>query len=295
MAAYDDWNSAIADAFTKGVPLGAPVYLAIDDEELASVGAAAFGDDMTGHDGWTDDFCLALRAKVAGGRAVDLSTIESEHAEPPACVAFLAAMVLAASRMAEGAEFSELNYFTHLRDILGWGGAGRAKQPPVDCPAAKRSLLQEWNDRLRRRGLAHRRPRPEGAHNTSATRIRGATSEADRNTSRGVRRRAVASVHCDPQTLAAILEAQRWPTATFVTMGREGRVAQRRRMRFSERSRCEGESLSTESLANGGCPPVDGRTLPGRGPYHGSRLLSAASADAARSRHGCSANNRAGR
>jgi len=43
MRTYDDWNSAITDAFTRGVPLGAPVYLAIDDADLASIGAAAFG------------------------------------------------------------------------------------------------------------------------------------------------------------------------------------------------------------------------------------------------------------
>ncbi len=79
MATYDDWNSAIADAFTKGIPLGAPVYLAIDDEELATIGAAAFRADASGQDGWTEDFCFALRTKVTGAGAVQLSRVRTQR------------------------------------------------------------------------------------------------------------------------------------------------------------------------------------------------------------------------
>lgn len=231
MATYDDWNSAIADAFTKGVPLGAPVYLAVDDEELATIGAAAFGADASGQDGWTENFCIALRTKVTGAGAVQLSRVRTQRSSGgrPDCVAFLAAMVLAASRMAEGADFSELNYFTHLRDILGVAPepGGQSKRPAGLPRGEEQSLWLEWNDWLSRQGLL-----PTAARGSEGPRkyinyplSQALLREADRQHLEDTFDKRAESIplHCDPQTVAAIVGEPRWPTSHLrEVMGQDG-------------------------------------------------------------------------
>lgn len=266
MATYGDWNSAIVDAFTKGIPLGAPVYLAIDDEELATIGAAAFGADASGQDGWTEDFCLALQTKVTGAGAVQLSCVKTQHSsgEAPDCIAFLAAMVLAASRMAEAADFSELNYFKHLRDILGVAPepSGQSNRPAGLPRGEEESLWLEWNDWLRKRGLLPTAGRgPEGAHkyiNYPLSQV--LLRKADRQHLEDVFARRTSSVplHCDPQTLSAIIEAQRWPTAHLRDlMEREGlRRAAAQEAVFEAYEVWKASLRSTESLANRGARPL---------------------------------------
>ncbi len=265
MATYDDWNSAIADAFTKGIPLGAPVYLAIDDEELATMGAAAFGADESGQDRWTEDFCLALRTKVVGTGEVQILRLRSQRTsgEAPHCVAFLAAMVLAASRMAEGAEFSELNYFTHLRDILGVAEPSGQSNRPAGLPRGEEEpLWLEWNDWLSRQGLLPTAGRgPEGPRkyiNYPLSQV--LLRKADRQHLDDVFDKRTGSIplHCDPQTLAAIIEAQRWPTAHLrELMEREGlRRAVAQDAVFEEYELWKANSPSTESSSKGGARPL---------------------------------------
>lgn len=231
MATYDDWNAAIADAFTKGVPLGTPVYLAVDDEELATIGAAAFGADASGQDGWTEDFCFALQTKVTGAGAVQLSCVKTQHSseEAPDCIAFLAAMVLAASRMAEAADFSELNYFTHLRDILGVGPepSGQSNRPAGLPRGEEKSLWLEWNDWLRKRGLLPTAARgPEGPRKYINYPLSQALlREADRQHLEDTFDKRAESIplHCDPQTVAAIVGEPKWPTSHLrEVMGQDG-------------------------------------------------------------------------
>lgn len=266
MASYDDWNSAIADAFTKGIPLGAPVYLAIDDQELATIGAAAFGADSSGRDGWTEDFCLALRRKVASAGTVQLWRFrrQGSSGDTPSGAAFVAAMVLAASRMAEGADFSELNYFTHLREILGVAPepGGQSNRPAGLPRGEEESLWLEWNDWLRKRGLLPTAGRgPEGAHKyISYPLSQVLLRKADRQHLEDVFDRRAGSIplHCDPQTLAAIIEEQRWPTAHLrELMGREGlRRAAAQDAVFEAYEVWKASLRSTGSLANGGARPL---------------------------------------
>ena len=233
MATYDDSNSAIADAFTKGIPLGAPVYLAIDDEELATIGAAAFGADASGQDGWTEDFCFALRTKVTGaGAGKVLFAWVGDAVEQfgrPDCVAFLASMVLAASRMAEGADFSELNYFTHLCDILGVEPepGGQSNRPAGLPRGEEESLWLEWNDWLSRQGLLPTAARgPDGPHKYINYPLSQALlREADRQHLEDIFDKRADSIplHCDPQTVAAIVGEPRWPTSHLrQVMGQDG-------------------------------------------------------------------------
>lgn len=231
MATYDDWNSAIADAFTKGIPLGAPVYLAIDDEELATIGAAAFGADAAGQDGWTEDFCVALRTKMTGAGAVQLSRVKTQHSteEAPDCVAFLAALVLAASRMAEGADVSELNYFLRLREILDVAPepGGQSKRPAGLTAGIEEPLWRTWNDWLGKRGfLATAARGPEGPRKYINYPLSQALlREADRQHLEDTFDKRAESIplHCDPQTVAAIVGEPRWPTSHLrEVMGQDG-------------------------------------------------------------------------
>jgi len=220
MATYDEWNSAIADAFTKGVPLGAPVYLAIDDEELAAIGAAAFGDGAPGTGGWAGDFCRAVRARVVTAAGHVQLGLQSSGGEPPACVAFLAAMVLAASRMADGADFSELNYFNRLREILGFGAPASGQNRPKGLDKGEKDeepLWLAWNRWLEKQGLLPTAARGPDGHRKyiNYPLSQALLREADRQHLEDVFDRRAGSIplHCDPQSLAAIVEAQRWPTS----------------------------------------------------------------------------------
>lgn len=265
MASYDDWNAAIADAFTKGVPRGAPVYLATDDEELAIIGATSFGGEPAQRDGWTHDFCLALRARVVAEGAVQLSRLrhQGSDSEPPASVAFLAAMVLAASRMGETEETSELNYFTHLRDILGaeTKRTGSNRPPGLDV-GEEESLWLAWNDWLRRRGLLPTAVRGDSGpyryinYPLSQVLLR----KADRQHLADVFERHKSSIpaFCDPQTLAATIEKDRWPTAHLrELMKRDGlRRAAAQDAVFEAYELWKASPGSTETAVNGRPRPL---------------------------------------
>jgi len=90
------------------------VFLAIDDEEIARV---------TRH--WTlesdsvDDFLRAVRsASVPQDPGCPAFSPGPDRKRRSCRVTFLCACVLAASRMAEDEDASELNYFRRLREAL---------------------------------------------------------------------------------------------------------------------------------------------------------------------------------
>ena len=148
MATYDEWNKAIAEYFVSGLSSGATAYLSVDEEVLMNIGAR-FEQLRTSHVDWVDDFTEAVRSKCVIGDKVYLrwiSNYQSEHV--PRCVAFLAAMVLAAHRMigedTDAETISQINYFTRLRQVLGLPAeeGGRPDGLPVGI---EENLWQIWN------------------------------------------------------------------------------------------------------------------------------------------------------
>ncbi len=124
MANYSEWNNALAEYFVSGVPKGTEVFLSVDSAALADVGNR-FTDEWLSDDKCVDDFLIAVRKQCVGVGKVYIDSISDFESDTvPPCVGFLGAMVLAAHRMAtEGDEIeiiSDINYFTRLRQVLGF-------------------------------------------------------------------------------------------------------------------------------------------------------------------------------
>ena len=123
MANYEEWNTAIAEYFISGMPRGTTIYLGVDEQVLMDIGAQ-FGQSEASDVDWVEDFTEAVRSECVIGNQVYLERIDNYQSDQtPRCVAFLAAMVLAAHRMvAEETEeiiIVQINYFTRLRQVLG--------------------------------------------------------------------------------------------------------------------------------------------------------------------------------
>ncbi len=121
MATYDEWNKAIAEYFVSGLPSGATVYLSVDEAALMDIGAR-FEQWTTNEVNWVEDFCEAVRFKYVNDGEVKLpSESRYQSDQVPNCVAFLAAMVLAAHRMIKEdiKAIAENDYFKRLREVLG--------------------------------------------------------------------------------------------------------------------------------------------------------------------------------
>lgn len=118
---YQQWNNAIIQYFTVGLPAGVSVYLSIDEDVLEDIGQRSGETPSRGS--WTDDFLEAVRSACLWEGQVSLNDCHGSTDGLPQCVAFLAAMVLAASHMAEEDSSqlvtAEHNYFTRLREVLG--------------------------------------------------------------------------------------------------------------------------------------------------------------------------------
>ncbi len=116
MADYAEWNKRLIAYFTGSLQRGSSVFLSVDDDVLNQIGRDL---PLTTADGSTD-FCQAVSQYIIEGQRVNVSKVRTNTStEMPAGIAFLAAMVLAATRMAEGEEISQLNYFGRLREVLG--------------------------------------------------------------------------------------------------------------------------------------------------------------------------------
>ena len=119
MASYSDWNDAIADFFTERTRAGDMFHLAVDEDALNEIAESSFLTIRQPNA--VDDFERAVRSRrVTAQGSVRLSFApRSGKTKAPSCIAFLAAMSLAAHRMAPGDDIGDHNYFTRLREVFG--------------------------------------------------------------------------------------------------------------------------------------------------------------------------------
>ena len=146
MATYDEWNKAIAEYFVSGLPSGATVYLSVDEAALMDIGAR-FDQSATNEVNWVEDFRAAVRSKYVNGGEVKLP-IESRYQsdQVPNCVAFLAAMVLAAHRMIKEdiKAIAENDYFKRLREVLDLPIEGGGRPEGLLPAGIEENLWRIW-------------------------------------------------------------------------------------------------------------------------------------------------------
>lgn len=146
MPIYRDWNNAIADHFARTTPRGGAFYLAVDEDALNEIGATAFPRAPSDA---AADFERAVRSLCVRSGVVRLPSVQrNPRTNAPRCLAFLAAMSLAAHKMAPEDDIGEHNYFTRLREILGLtDGDGRpdGMEIPPGEPAPEEKLWRALN------------------------------------------------------------------------------------------------------------------------------------------------------
>ena len=146
MANYSEWNTQIANYFINNAQEGSGVYLSVNEDVLADIGIR-MTEPIQKIDA-VRDFESAVRSKVIGNNGhVNLSKLLLDSNGVPQGVAFLAAQVLAAYRMAEDISIDANNYFERLNALLGIQSAGR---PSGMHPASENEapLWQMWADWL---------------------------------------------------------------------------------------------------------------------------------------------------
>ncbi len=151
MASYEEWNRALIDRFTNGLPQGAKIYLSVDEDLLESM---ALEFCLAAADNGTNDFLAAVRAEVVWGKLVYLRPLRGRYRDSglPQGVAFLGATVLAACRMAEEEGIMQREYFSRLQAVLGLSGKGRL--PGMERGyEAEEPLWIEWNEWLKDKGF----------------------------------------------------------------------------------------------------------------------------------------------
>ncbi|WP_407538660.1 hypothetical protein Q0M94_10790 [Deinococcus radiomollis] len=154
MPTYSEWNTALIEHVTEGAPTGSTVYLESSDETLLRVGVQRWGQPA-GQGGWRGDFLAAVQENsVWKGRVATEWMLATDNKSRPVGVAFLSAMVLAASQMATdaGGTVHERNYFRRLSDVLGVPLDSQGR-PPGLAAGTEEPLWQAWLAYLQRRGL----------------------------------------------------------------------------------------------------------------------------------------------
>lgn len=159
MASYDEWNHALHSYFTEGIQRGTSVFLSVDEDVLYQIGhnLQLKAEEIT------NDFSQAIRRKIVLEDRINLSEVEGRNTDDePQGLAFLAAMVLAASRMADSGDISGINYFKRLREVLSLPiEEGR---PQGMGPGVEESLWREWALWLQENGFLPSARRGEGPH-----------------------------------------------------------------------------------------------------------------------------------
>ncbi|MEF3274072.1 MAG: hypothetical protein K6356_06650 [Chloroflexus sp.] len=159
---YDIWNHAIATYVTAGVQRGSVVYLNIDDDVILQIRQQLQARQELP----PDDFLQAVKRRVVRGRRVELKSIYGrDRRGEPKGIAFLAAMVLAASRMAwdDEDQISSSNYFTRLCEVLD---IDQDEGRPLGMrfgSEAEEPLWREWAIWLSEKGLISTARPGEGA------------------------------------------------------------------------------------------------------------------------------------
>jgi len=157
---YDRWNRALVEWAVSSVAAGASVYLSVDDETLLAVRRAFLHRTGGTPAEAFAEFQAALRYRCVADQQVTLSWVRQKAApgDSPRCVVFLAAMVLAGSRMdcekvGEKA-IDESNYFARLREVLDLLADSKVGRPPgLDSwRGPEEPLWLEWNRWLLSRG-----------------------------------------------------------------------------------------------------------------------------------------------
>lgn len=163
VSSYSQWNHSLLLYLLEGLPRGSQVYLSIDNDVLKQV-ARDLPDLQRDA---VEDFSAAIKSAVAHGDRVSLTLARGVNDEgEPMCLAFLSAMVLAATRMADELgdgdenEISAANYFRRLREVLGLPPSeGR----PMGLEAGiEEPLWREWAQWLQERGYVASARRGEG-------------------------------------------------------------------------------------------------------------------------------------
>ena len=147
MATYNEWNKAIAEYFVSGLPSGATVYLSVDEAALMDIGAR-FEQSGISYVDWVEDFMAAIRSKCVVGAEVKLPSGSGYQSDQvPGCVAFLAAMVLAAHHMIkeDTKAIAENDYFKRLREVLGLPIEDGGRPIGLLSPGVEEVLWQIWN------------------------------------------------------------------------------------------------------------------------------------------------------
>lgn len=159
MATYDEWNKAIAEYFVSGLSRGATIYLSVDEAALMDIGAQ-FEQSDSDSVNWVEDFKKTVRSKcVFGNRVHPPWVFDHQSDQIPHCVAFLAAMVLAAHYMIgeeiENETILQTNYFTRLRQVLGLPAEEGGRPDGLQPAGIEEKLWQIWSRWLIRNGWLH--------------------------------------------------------------------------------------------------------------------------------------------
>lgn len=151
MATYDEWNNALLQYIIAGLPRGARVFLAVDDEAIEFLANQLKSQ--------VDDFVSAIRLRCIRRDSVDLQRIYSpsisgnSYDQAPRYLTFLGLMVLAAHNMGKEADqgIAKNDYFYYLNVLLGLpSDAGR---PSGMKHGAEVELWKDWNIWLRYQGF----------------------------------------------------------------------------------------------------------------------------------------------
>jgi hypothetical protein len=150
---YLRWNHALIQYFTTGVSSGERIYLSVDDDTLDNIGRQFSSADAP-RGAWSQVFQRAVREYIVNEGAVNLEVLrERDKRGQPRGVAFLGLCVLAASRMANEEEISEINYFTRFKEILEVNSNVPRPRGMSSGRQAEQSLWEDWNLWLVERGF----------------------------------------------------------------------------------------------------------------------------------------------
>lgn len=160
MSNYQDWNLALYQHITTGLPTGSRIFLSIDDEALVSAGRLL--DPVLPRSERVTDFLQAVRKQfVFDNRVRNIFPDDDIANTVPGYLSFLAATVLAAYRMAESEEVSQTNYFMRLKEVLEI--YSDSHRPPGLESGTEALMWKDWASWLISKGYLHSAQPGEGA------------------------------------------------------------------------------------------------------------------------------------
>jgi hypothetical protein len=205
VASYEEWNRALVHHFSQSVPRGSSVFLAVDDDEIVRVGR-----NLAAQASEVDDFISAVSKNVIQRGRLNLRQLRGRNGlGEPKGIAFLCVLVLAATRMAEEEDVSEINYFHRLREILDLPDEEGRPEGMSPGSEAEEPLWMEWNRWLQEHSLLPSAVSGEGSRkyiNYPLSQALLRKADKDRLKRLFIERRF--SEDMDPDTLAARVRAE---------------------------------------------------------------------------------------